>query len=104
MNGGMSCDDCHESRHSEMNMDVMPPVEEYNPSKFPHQSAGHKLLSNEYRDPLVAQTLGDSDPNRVLPNLDEVVCRECHGAASGVEDGEPWDFAGIGDPTRSDSF
>ncbi len=94
MNGGMSCDDCHESRRGEMG--------EYNPSRFPHQSAGHKLLNNEYTDTLAAQTLDAGDPNRVLPNLDEVVCRECHGAFADEEEGI--DFAGIGDPTRSDSF
>ena len=90
--GGFTCWDCHESRQEA-------------PSKFPHQSEGHKLLSNEYTDTSTYLAGGGSggytgDPNRPLPNLDEKVCRECHG--SGMN--EVGMFPGIGDPNSPDSF
>ncbi len=90
MNGGMSCADCHESRESSV-------------SKFPHQSTGHKLLGDEVDDDSTVPGFDyTGDPSRVVPNLDEKVCRECHGAF--VDEDEGIDFAGIGDPNRSDSF
>lgn len=97
----MSCDDCHKSR-------------QVTPSKFPHQSTGHKLLSNAYTDtstPLdgpsyrdtwdtsSGQTANDSytgNPDRPIPNLDAKVCRTCHGT-----DGT---YPGIGVPGDSGSF
>ncbi len=88
--GGMSCADCHESRGDGV-------------SKFPHQSKGHKLLGDEVvAESTVTGFNYTGDPSRVVPNLDEDVCRECHGAM--VDVGEGIDFAGIGDPDRSDSF
>ena len=61
-------------------------------SSFPHQSKGHKLLFDDYTTE--SETLANGgfggytgDPDRVLPNLDEGVCRQCHdnvGLNSGV--------------------
>lgn len=70
----MSCKTCHTAA---------------SPSKFPHQSAGHKLLSNTYTDTSAylngpdgvygtADDLYTGDPYRPLPNLDAGVCRTCH--------------------------
>ncbi|HDZ86498.1 hypothetical protein LCGC14_0937360 [marine sediment metagenome] len=99
--GGFTCWDCHESRQEE-------------PSKFPHRTQGHKLLNNEYTDTSAQldttnyQLAWDSgtdsytgDPNRPLPELDEKVCRECHGA--GMMEDESM-FPGIGVPDAADSF
>ncbi|KKN20261.1 hypothetical protein LCGC14_0937330, partial [marine sediment metagenome] len=49
-------------------------------SSFPHQSKGHKLLFDEYTTELAGATQSyyTGDPNRVLPGLDEGVCRQCH--------------------------
>lgn len=70
------------------------------PSKFPHQSKGHKLLDNgftntnsvldpdatgTYRDawdllsPLYKNNSYTGKPSRPLPNLDTGVCKYCHG-------------------------
>ena len=101
----LSCDDCHKSRRQQAYKadsanDPDPDTNArntntYGYSKFPHQSVGHKLLSDGYTDALdVSQTAGD--PKRVLPNLDAKVCRTCHGAIGA--------FGGVGNPSSQDTF
>ncbi len=74
----LSCDNCHASRGQ-------------SPSKFPHQSVGHKLMDNSYNDTSAPLDTTDyksawdsgtdsytGDPSRPLPKLDSRLCRGCH--------------------------
>ncbi len=101
----LACDDCHKSRRQQAYSgnavgDPDPDTNTrdnntYGRSKFPHQSVGQKLLSDNFTDAVdVSQTQGD--PNRVLTNLDEKVCRTCHGDLG--------TFGGIGNPGSQDTF
>jgi len=73
-----SCDNCHTSRTQ-------------GTSSFPHQSRGHKLFGESYRD--ASGVAGPSpdpwytgDPYRPLPNTDAKVCRGCHGEVGKPDD------------------
>ncbi len=104
----LSCDDCHKSRRQQAFDNGNSPASgetdpgediddasQYGKSKFPHQSVGQKLLSDNYTDAVdVSQTQGD--PDRVLSNLDAKVCRTCHG--------EWGTFGGIGNPGDQNTF
>ncbi len=103
----LSCDDCHKSRRQQLwktdsANDPDPDTNTrdnntYGYSKFPHQSVGQKLLSDNFTEAIDSdQTLTQGDPNRVLTNLDEKVCRTCHG--------ELGSFGGIGNPSSQDTF
>ncbi len=101
----LSCDDCHKSRRQQAYVgnaagDPDPDTNArdnntYGRSKFPHQSVGQKLLSDNYTD-AVDVTQDQGDPERVLPNLDVRVCRTCHGDLG--------TFGGIGNPSSQDTF
>ena len=54
-------------------------------SSFPHQSVGHKLLSDTYTttSPVLEDTTNTyggytGDPYRPIPSMDSGVCRSCH--------------------------
>ena len=75
-----ACSSCHKSKTDGA------------PSKFPHQSVGHKLLGNAYTatSSYLDQNGYTGDPFRPIPNLDGGVCRTCHSE--------------IGQPNSIDSF
>ncbi len=106
----LACDDCHKSRRhqSEAQADDPDPnvknntdatfLKQYGKSKFPHQSVGHKLMSDAYTDAsTVAGFDYTGDPNRPLPELDKKVCRTCHGDVGGT-------FKGVGVPDSTETF
>jgi len=77
-----TCLDCHSATtFTKGNNRSRSPI---GPSDFPHQSKGHKLLTDTYTDTLDAAA-GDprGNPLRPLPAMDRV-CLPCHGGKVGV--------------------